>query len=38
MNIWMDLSLVRMSYTAINFFQTLICDKAIYPPEVDTYI
>ena len=38
MNIWIDLSLVRMSYTAIKIFQTLIWDKAIYPPDVQTYI
>ena len=37
-HIWMDLILVRLSYTAIKIFQTLICDKVIYPPEVQTYL
>ena len=37
-HIWMDLILVRMSYTAIKIFQTLIRDKVIYPAEVQTYL
>ena len=37
-HIWMDLILVRMNYTAIKKFQTLIRDKVIYPPEVQTYL
>ena len=35
-HIWMDLILVRMSYTAIKVFQTLIRDKIIYTQEVQT--
>ena len=37
-HIWMDLILVRMSYTAIKIFQTLIHAKVIYPPEEQTYL
>ena len=37
-HIWMDLVLVKMSYTVIEIFQTLIRNKVIYPPEVQTYL
>ena len=38
MELWMELILVKMSYTAIKIFQTLIRDKVIYPRKVQTYL